>query len=395
MAKNSRSALAVIFTTVAVDLIGFGIVIPLVAIYGEHFGATALELSIMGAIYSIMQFFFAPIWGRLSDQVGRRPILLMSLTGSTISYLIFAFSPSVGWLIFSRFLGGVFAANLSTAQAYVADVTEAKDRAKGMGLIGAAFGIGFTLGPPLGGIAAQKLGLWAPGVIASAICGLNLLLAFIRLPESLTPSAQRQAKRRSSFDSLKKAWHSHRRALFFSFFLATFAFSMMEQVFSLLFQHKFDLATGDAGYKTGLVLMWSGILGILIQGGLIRRLVPKYGEQRLVVWGLFFNLLGMAIFPWGPNYGIYFLLVVPIALGSGFFNPSLYSLISKNADAAEQGETMGISQALGSLARAVGPFLGLLVFSVKESLPFILASGISLLLFIYWSKQLSAQKRSV
>ena len=161
-----RSPLIVIFTTVFFDLIGFGIIIPLVGIYGRNFGASTVELAILGSIYSIMQFFFSPIWGRLSDRHGRRPILLMSLAGSVIAYYLFAFSNSLYLLIFSRALAGIFAANISTAQAYIADVTKPEDRAKGMGLIGAAFGIGFTLGPPIGGISVSKLGLAAPGIIA-------------------------------------------------------------------------------------------------------------------------------------------------------------------------------------------------------------------------------------
>jgi MFS family permease len=156
----------VIFTTVFLDLVGFGIIIPLVGIYGRHYGATPLELAVLGSIYSVMQFFFSPVWGRLSDRMGRRPILLLSLLGSTLSYFLFAFSNTLGLIILSRALAGIFAANISTAQAYIADVTPHKDRAKGMGLIGAAFGIGFTLGPPLGGISTAKLGMSAPGLIA-------------------------------------------------------------------------------------------------------------------------------------------------------------------------------------------------------------------------------------
>jgi MFS family permease len=163
----------------------------------------------------------------------------------------------------------------------------------------------------------------------------------------------------------------------FTFFCVTFAFSTMEQTFSLLFQAKFNLETGDAGYKTGLVLMTSGILGAIIQGGLIRRLVPRYGERRLLLVGLVFNGLAMALFPFTPTYSLYFFMAIPIALGSGLINPSLSSLISKSASAQEQGSTLGLSQGLGSLARATGPFCGLLTFAVRPEIPYVIASVIT------------------
>jgi DHA1 family tetracycline resistance protein-like MFS transporter len=387
MSKSRRSPLLVIFMTVLVDLIGFGIVIPLVSLYGRHYGADGFQLSLLGGIYSLMQFFFAPFWGKLSDRVGRRPILLISLLGSTVSYLIFALAPNFTWLLIARAWGGIFAANISTAQAYIADVTKPADRAKGMGLIGAAFGIGFTLGPPLGGIASAKLGLSAPGLIASAICGINLILALFRLPESLPVESRKKASKRSltplPLDSLRKAiQHEELGFLLLTFFLFTFAFSNMEQTLSLLFQTKLGLETGEAGLKTGLVLMTSGLFGALIQGGLIRKLVPKYGERNLLLLGLFVNTFAMAAFPYSPNYGFYFLLALPLAFGSALINPSLSSLISRSASAHEQGSTLGLSQGLGSLARAAGPFCGLMTFSVQASFPYLIASVISLGLFV-------------
>ena len=379
----AKSPLFVIFTTVVVDLIGFGMVIPLVGLYGRHYGATSLQLAILGGIYSIMQFFFAPFWGSLSDRIGRRPVILVSLAGSALSYLIFSLAPSFVWLLVARAFGGLFAANISAAQAYIADVTSKADRARGMGLIGAAFGIGFTLGPPLGGIAAAKLGLAAPGLIAAAICGINFLLAIFRLPESLKPELRDLAKQRSlaplSLAELKVTFQNGHLGFFlFTFFLATFAFSNMEQTFSLLFQAKFNLETGEAGYRTGMVLMASSLLGAFIQGGMIRRLVARYGERNLLIVGLLFNAGAMAIFPFGSNYPIYFLLTVPMALGSALINPTLSALISKSVGSQEQGRTLGLSQGLGSLARATGPFCGLLTFGIKPELPYFIASFISL-----------------
>jgi multidrug resistance protein len=393
-ARQSKSPLLVIFTTVFLDLVGFGIIIPLVGIYGKHYGATTLELAILGSIYSLMQFFFSPIWGKLSDRVGRRPILLMSLLGSTLSYFLFAMATNLYVVILSRALAGIFAANISTAQAYIADVTEAKDRAKGMGLIGAAFGIGFTLGPPIGGISAAKMGLWAPGVIAGTFCGLNFILAFFRLKESLPAEIrEKNSKATFSFTEARIAqWQTLKRIVrdqplflpILSTFIATFAFSNLEQVFSLFIQNKFNFETSIAGYKTGLVLMWSGLLGALVQGGLIRRLVPKYGEVRLAIVGFFIQGVAMILFAYSPTYPSFFWTAIPLAFGSGLINPTLAALVSKRAFADEQGAVIGLKEGMSSLARIFGPFCGLLAFGVKPELPFYIAAASVILLGFFW-----------
>jgi DHA1 family tetracycline resistance protein-like MFS transporter len=389
-----RSPLLVIFTTVFLDLVGFGIIIPLVGIYGKHFGATTIELAVLGSIYSLMQFFFSPIWGRLSDRVGRRPILLMSLLGSTLSYFLFAFSHTLYVLILSRALAGIFAANISTAQAYIADVTTMKDRAKGMGLIGAAFGIGFTLGPPIGGISAAKIGLAAPGIIAGTFCALNLILAYFRLHESLPPEVRalnrtkpKKSIRLAQLETFKRVVKDKALLLpVVSTFFATFAFSNLEQVFSLFIQHKFDLATETAGYQTGLILMWSGILGAIVQGGLIRKWVPKYGEVKLIIVGLFTEGLAMILFSHSPTYFSFFITAIPLALGSGLINPSLASLVSKRSGADEQGAVIGLKEGMSSLARIFGPFCGLLAFGLQATLPFYIAALTVIILAFVWIK---------
>ena len=393
--KKDHSPLMVIFTTVFLDLIGFGIIIPLVGIYGRHYGASFFQLAVLGSIYSLMQFFFSPVWGRLSDRVGRRPILLMSLLGSVFSYFLFAFANSIPLLIFSRAMAGIFAANISTAQAYIADVTDAKDRAKGMGLIGAAFGIGFTLGPPLGGISAAKLGLSAPGMIAGSFCALNFIVAYFRLKESLPLEIRQKnllnkskVSRFAQFQTFKRiAKDSSLFLPVISTFFATFAFSNLEQVFSLLIQSKFSLSTEQAGLKTGMVLMWSGILGAIVQGGLIRKLVPKYGEVKLIIVGLFIQGFAMVLFSHSPTYSAFFFAAIPLAFGSGLINPTLAALTSKRADNHEQGAVIGVKEAMSSLARIFGPFCGLLAFGVKVQLPFYIGALTVTLLALVWIKR--------
>jgi MFS family permease len=393
-----KASLFSIFLTVCMDLVGFGMIIPLLALYGKSEGATAVQLGMLGASYSVMQFFFSPIWGRLSDRVGRRPILLMSQAGSTLAYLGFGFATlnhSYLGLLATRLLQGVFAANISAAQAYVADVTSPQDRAKGMGMIGAAFGVGFVLGPVLGGLTVGW-GLAVPGFLASAICGFNWLLTFSRLPESLSPEIRErnQAKPARSYDPLnlarirQAASHPTLLLLLAMFFINTFAFSNLEQTFSLLFLHKGfavgagDAQTADAAKKTGMVLAYVGIMAALIQGGLIRRLAPRFGEKKLLTMGLLLLGGSIAFLPLLPSYGLYFALMFPLAVGRSLVDPSISSLISKSADASDQGSTFGLSQGLASLARATGPFCGLITFEWHFVFPFFLAAGLTLVVFL-------------
>ncbi len=391
--RHGKPSLFVIFTTVFMDLVGFGMILPLIAIYGKDLGAGGWKLAILGASYSLMQFFFAPFWGRLSDRAGRRPILLMSLTGSTLSYLGFGLATlahSYWFLLFTRAFQGVFAANISTAQAYVSDITTRENRAKGMGMIGAAFGLGFILGPFLGGV-AEFISLAAPGFLAGAICGANALLAAWRLPESL-PAEARERNRAGqgpfSYDPLnlqrirKAAEHPYLPLLLAIIFLQIFAFSNLEQVFALFFQQKFHFDLVQAGAKTGYVLAWVGLLGALFQGGLIRKIVPRFGERRLLMAGLFLFALTAAVLPFGPTYGSYFLIFIPMALGRSFIDPNTSSLVSKSVDASETGSALGLSQGLSSLARAFGPFVGLMAFQAHPDLPFFIAAAVCLLVFL-------------
>jgi DHA1 family tetracycline resistance protein-like MFS transporter len=391
-AKGFKSPLIVIFTTVAMDLVGFGMIVTLVGLYGKELNISGAQLGLLGASYSMFQFFFAPLWGRLSDRFGRRPILLMSLLGSTISYLVFGYATitrSVILLLFARCFQGAFAANISAAQAYIADVTTPEKRAVGMGLIGAAFGIGFIIGPAVGGLAANRLGLAWPGFIAAGICGLNFCLAWFRLHESLPKSIQlsNREKAQGFYDPLntRQLWnalsHPFLGLLLLMFFIQIFAFSNIEQTFGLLFQKKFSLPLGEAAEKTGWVLAFVGVLGGLIQGLGLRKLVPLVGERKMLVLGLGLFSLAIASIPFGPSYGAYFLMMIPMALGRSLIDPSMSSLISKSAGKETQGATFGLSQGLGSLARATGPFCGLMSFDVAYYLPFLIAACLAFIVF--------------
>jgi DHA1 family tetracycline resistance protein-like MFS transporter len=394
-----KSPLFVIFTTVLVDLIGFGMVIPLISIYGRHFGASGWSLALLGATYSLMQFLFSPYWGNLSDRIGRRPVLLISLAGSTLSYIVFGLADSVWLLIGSRMVGGIFAANVGAAQAYIADVTKPEERARGMGLIGAAFGIGFMLGPPMGGILVKHWGISAPGLVAATICGLNWILAYFRLKESLPLSQRIRARARTlspiNMDTLRKAWaHPLLGALVLTYFGFIFAFSNMEQTFSLLFQQRFGFTTMDAGYYTGWLLMFSSFIGAVIQGGLIKRLTLRFGEARLLTTGLAIYGVTLAFFGFGPTFGSFFALMALLSLSSALINPSLSSLLSKSTPGNEQGAMLGLNQSFGSLARALGPFWGLYAFQVHVLIPYLSGAVITLALWIMIKKRLAFFLRS-
>jgi DHA1 family tetracycline resistance protein-like MFS transporter len=390
--RQGHSPLMIIFTTVFMDLVGFGMIIPLQAIFGKALGASGWMLGFLGAAYPLAQFFFSPFWGQLSDRYGRRPILIMSMTGSTLAYLGFSyaiFTQSLGLLILTRFLQGLFAANISAAQAYIADVTAPEKRAGGMALIGAAFGIGFILGPALGGESLAHWGVLAPGFVASAICGINLLVALVRLPESLSLQIQHQNRalpfRRYdplNLGSLKKAAaHPYLGLLLLMTFLQVTAFGAMEQVFALFFKEHLNFTLVEAGKSTGRVLAFVGAISAVIQGGFIRKLVPRFGERRLLSLGLF--LFGTAIFlmPFGPTYNSYFLIMIPLAIGRSFIDPNTSALVSKASHASEQGRAMGTFQGLSSLARVIGPLVGLTLFQTQPALPFILAGCLCTVVF--------------
>ncbi|MBL7661242.1 MFS transporter [bacterium] len=390
MKSLNRTPTAILFTTVMFDLIGFGMVIPLISVYGRHYGATGISLAILGGIYSLMQFFSAPFWGMLSDRFGRRPIILMALCGSTISYLIFGLAENYWWLLASRAFGGVFAANIVTAQAFIADSTKPEERAAGMGLIGAAFGIGFTIGPAFGGSASHYFGISAPGILAAIVCGCNFLLALRSLPESL-PVEQRKKDFRYQHPFLRKdirqilASRPQLRCLISAFFMVTLAFSNMEQTFSLLFQGKFHLTTEKAGFYAGMILLVAGLIGVLIQGKLICGLVRDYGEARLLLTGLAVQAFTMVIFPFPHLFLAYIPVAVVLAIGSSLVTPTLNGLISRAATAEEQGLVLGFNQGLGSLARALGPFLGLLAFEISSALPYFIAATVYLTLLVFLS----------
>lgn len=368
--QRQRGPLSVIFFTILLDLLGFGMILPLLPFYALTYGASALEIGLLSSVYSLGQFLFAPIWGQLSDRWGRRPVLLASIFATSVAHLLLALAPTLTMLFLARAAAGIFAANYSTAQAYVADVTEGKDRAKGMGLVGAAFGLGFVLGPAMGAILAEVGGHVAVPLAAAGLSLLNFVLALIRLPESLPPEARDRDERfRLRWLDLRGIQEAtdfpagtspagRRRSpvlwLLVLVFLVVFAFSAMESMLALFCEQRFGFGVTE----TGLLLVFIGVLMVVIQGGLIGRLTHRFGERALILVGIVVMTAGLALMPLAFHLGLLLLFSALLAIGSGLYTPSIPALISRLTSAGRQGATLGVTRSPSSLARAVGPFCG-------------------------------------
>jgi DHA1 family tetracycline resistance protein-like MFS transporter len=362
-----RSPLIVIFTTVFIDLVGFGIVIPVLPFYAEGtaFNATPRTVGFLFASYSIMQLIFSPILGRLSDKYGRRPVLFSSIIGTGIGFLFLGFATTIWMLFVGRILDGITGGNISTAQAYIADVTTKENRAKGMGLLGAAFGLGFIFGPAIGGI-LSRWGIHVPFFFAAGLCFANSILLYFTLPETVTkdhPARQSAARGRGFgqlLDSLKDPKLGFVLIIYFLFIVA---FSIMTTSFSLYTMFRFGYDAQHNGYLFAYV----GLIAVIIQGGLIGRLVKRFGELPLVIFGALCFAISLFAVPFvGPAVGGLIGLLIGggvFSLGNSLSTPALTSLASKSVGPAEQGTVLGVTQSAASLARAVGPSLAAVLIS--------------------------------
>jgi len=346
-----RGPLATLFIIVFIDLMGFGIVIPLLPLYGERYHPSALAMGFLLSAYSAMQFAAAPVLGRLSDRFGRKPVLLVSLAGSVAGYLLFAFAHSYAVLLAARVIDGISGGNISTAQAYVADVTTPETRAKGMGMIGAAFGLGFIFGPAIAGIAIHW-GPWAPGVAAAAMSALAFVATLIFLPE---PERTRDRAAERGFPALVRALKNPRVAAILGiFFLITFAFSNFEATFAQFLHDVF----GASPSRVAFFFVYVGVLIALVQGGLISPLTRAFGEKALVAAGALAVAVALAALPFSPALTIVMIALVPLTIGIGATNPALSSLVSKESSPENRGTVLGAFQSVSSLGRILGPLCG-------------------------------------
>jgi DHA1 family tetracycline resistance protein-like MFS transporter len=355
--KFLTGPLLVIFLTIFIDLVGFGIVIPLLTFYAEEFNSTPLDVGLLVGSYSLMQFIFSPFWGHLSDRFGRKPILFLTILGSSIGYLILGLAGSLFMVYFGRILAGIMGGNLATAQAYIADVTTRENRARGMGLFGMAFGLGFILGPALAGI-LSKFGMHVPFLFAAGLSFLNTFLLLFILPESRKPGTQETSGGRGRMSMLLDSLREKRFAtITVDYFLIVMAFSMMTTAFAYFTLVKF----GYDAEKTGYLLGFVGLTAAVMQGGVFGILAKKLGEATLVVIGCIILVGSLLAVPFvsSESGGLIALLIGigAFAVGNSIASPALTSLASKTASEDAQGHALGILQSAASLARVIGPLL--------------------------------------
>jgi DHA1 family tetracycline resistance protein-like MFS transporter len=392
-----KPSVLIVFLTVFIDLIGFGIVIPLLPIYAKNFQASGWEIGALMSAFSLMQFIFAPQLGRLSDRIGRRPVLLTSTAGAAVSYAIFAYGSGLQGhaalllLFISRAFAGICGANITVAQAYIADITPPAERSRKMGLIGMAFGLGFIFGPIVGGFARQFFGPSGPGWAAASLCAANFVLAFFILPESWKPSAEPVA-RRPHLDQWMHTLGRPKVGLLISiFFLATFCFTCFETTLGLLVFQKFFIDPESArGIKiVAYLFTYAGLVGAVVQGGATGRLVKALGEPKLVAVSLFLVAVSLGPMPFARNWPVLLVLLGLLAIGSSLTRPPVFGMISNLTSAHEQGVTIGVAQSAGSLARIAGPIFAASLFTRIPQLPYVICAVVSFFTGLLAWQQLS------
>ena len=394
-----KASIGILFLTVFLDLLGFGMVLPLMPLYASdpRFLASPTEIGWLMAIYSLMQFFFAPFWGKLSDRIGRRPVLIFGLFGSSLSYLVYGLAQSLLVLFIARGIAGIMGANIAAAQAAMADITPREERAKAMGLIGAAFGLGFILGPALGGI-VSGYGLEVTPLVAAVITGLNGLAALFILKETRNPSVPAIVK-----PSVHPLFSSSWRIA--STFPGALRVCLLMGLYTALFS-AFEVtlplwgkdALGWTITSIGWVFMAVGLVAVVVQAGFVRRMAPRIGEKNMANLGLFLVSLGLLFFAMGGLWMALLSLAV-IAAGSGMVHPGLSSLVSLNSDPERQGLMMGVFQSMSALGRGIGPVLGGVFYTSLQGLVFpLIAAGLFLAMLVFMSerkKVVDSRKQSV
>jgi len=347
----TRSRLGVIFLTVLIDLIGFGIIMPILPMYAQRFGAQGIGYGALVFVFSAMQFLATALLGRLSDRIGRRPILLTTMLFNAAGYVLFAFAPSYAVLFFARVISGFASGNISAAQAYVADITPPPERARGMGTIGAAFGIGFVLGPMIGGLADHYLGHVAPGLIAAGLSLINFLSASAILRESLA-TEHRTARPLLDFGHMGAALGREQlRPLMLVWLIAPFAFAGYTVALPL---HA-TAALGWGAKELGWLFVVIGTIAAAVQGFLFGRIERRTGARALLVVGLFGMAVSIAAVPYAATSLQLYAWTVPLAFANSLFAPAASGLVSIYADPTEQGTILGAAQAFAALGRSLGP----------------------------------------
>jgi DHA1 family tetracycline resistance protein-like MFS transporter len=374
--------LLIIFLTIFVNLVGFGIIIPLLPFYAETFGASPFAIGLLFAVFSIAQLIASPALGGLSDRYGRRPVLIFSLVGTVVSFVMMAMAQSLAMLFVARIVDGLSGGNISTARAYVADVTEPKDRARAFGIIGAAFGLGFILGPAMGGL-LSKISYTAPIWAAAAVTLVAAVMAWAWLPETVRRTAADSGMPFRNLGAMLQR-PGLRRVLVIDFFY-WFSFAVFQTTFALFASRRF----GFDAPQTGYLFAGFGVLGAVVQGVFIRPIVHRLGDKATFITGLTFTALGLVAATLTFSVPLFVIALVPLALGIGFGHPTMSSLVSRAGRADEQGRVQGAAGAIESLGRALGPVWGNASLQrFGESMPYLSAAvciGVTLILSLSYS----------
>lgn len=393
----NKPALATVFLVVVIDLLGFGIVLPLLPFYAQEFAASAVMIGLLYSVYSFMQLIFSPIWGSWSDRIGRRPIMLLSTFGAVIAYIIFGLAESLGVLFFSRIVAGTMGGNISTAQAYIADVTDDENRARGMGLIGVAFGIGFVIGPAtatalihpafhefVANAGFIQFSEWMgnnrfalPGFFAAFLSLCSFLMVLFVLPETVDTTKKHTGTIRRPSVFTPQFWHmisiqknkSSRGfliPLIIGFFLLSFGESSLYSAFPLFAEGQLNMTAEEVGIQ----FFYIGIIAVVVQGFLIKPLTTFFSEEKLFLTGNILMVIGLGLIPFAHNMLTLALFLGLMALGKSLNTPAITSFISKEAGTDNVGAIMGASQGLSGLGRMIGPTWGGALFAVYFGLPF-------------------------
>jgi multidrug resistance protein len=368
---SSRSRLGVIFLTVLIDLIGFGIIIPILPYYAQRLGAGGLGLGALMGVYSLMQFVATAVLGRTSDRVGRRPILLGTMVCNAVGYLVFAAAHSYGVLFLARVISGFAGGNISAAQAYIADVTSAEDRSRGMGVIGAAFGLGFIIGPAIGGLSSHYLGKAAPGLVAAGLSLANFVLAFFILPESLR-AEHRTVRPLWDFSHVGAALRDPKLGpLMAAWAIFPFAFAGYSVALPLWAGVVFNWREPQLAWLFTVI----GLTAALVQGYLFGKMAKRVGDRALLITGAFGMAVGIAVIPILHTTLALYLWTVELAFSNSVFSPAASGLVSVFADPTEQGSVLGAAQAMSALGRLLGPVAIGKVYDASRTAAF-LAAGL-------------------
>jgi DHA1 family tetracycline resistance protein-like MFS transporter len=376
--KNPQ--LGSLFVVSVIDIFGFGILIPLMPYMASGFGASPIVITALFGVYSLCQFIAAPVWGRLSDRYGRRPILMSSLAGACVSYLILGLAHNLWWLFASRILAGFMAGNIAAAFAYASDVSKPENRAASLGMVGAAIGIGFTLGPAVGGILVgndlKAVSFVLPAVVSACLSIIAILLVAFMLPESNTAERRKERGARERLGPLRLlVERPGLRFIAAAALLVTFSQAILESIFAFWALNKF----GFGPRTVGLLMFCLASLAVLMQGGGVRVLVPRLGESKLATFGVFAFVAGLLTLAQAPGLAMTGVALALCGVGVGAFNPSASSLASKQADAHDRGTVMGTYQSSSSLARVIGPFAsGPIYAALGPSAPFLVGACVTL-----------------